>query len=84
MSMTCMEIHDRVSEHLTGELSGGDAAEFDQHTQACGECASFVSATRVTLQLSRSAVQRLDDPRPEDVPESLVRAILAAGSHCQA
>jgi hypothetical protein len=37
----------------------------------------------VTLQLSRSAVTRLDDPGPEDVPESLVRAIIAAG-HCQA
>ncbi|MDB5299645.1 MAG: Anti-sigma factor [Phycisphaerales bacterium] len=83
MNMTCLEIQDRMVEYLSGELNVAEGSEFDRHLEACGACASHVGASRVTLQLSRSAVQRLDDPRPEDVPESLVRAIIAAG-HCQA
>ena len=78
MCMTCREVKDFLVEYLTGTLPALELSEFRTHLAACPECGQFVCASRDLLRLSRYAVRNLNDPRPEDVPEALLRDIIAA------
>jgi anti-sigma factor RsiW len=64
-------------DYLTGERSASERAVFDEHIEECPDCKSYLAAYRETVRLSKAACQDGDDV-PGDVPEDLVRAILAA------
>ena len=41
-------------------------------------CSRYLAAYRLTIEISKRAFEELDQPVPDDVPEDLVKAILAA------
>ena len=49
--------------------------EFERHLSVCPSCVAYLETYERTIALARTSS---DEPVPEDVPESLVRAILAA------
>ncbi len=75
--MNCREFIDFLIDYTTGELADTQRAEFDAHMRVCPDCVAYLENYRATVRLSRDAV-RGDEPLPADVPEELVRAILAA------
>ena len=76
--MNCREFSDFLMAYLDGELERREAEVFRAHMEACPACVDYLDTYRQTVELGRDLCQAADDALPEDVPESLVRAILAA------
>ena len=76
--MTCRELVDFLAAYLDGELSEDVRLRFDEHLAACPECSVYLETYRETVKLAKGAFQAPADPLPADVPERLVKAILAA------
>lgn len=49
--------------------------EFERHLAVCASCINYLKTYEQTVILAKASG---DDPVPEDVPESLIQAILAA------
>ena len=76
--MTCRELVAFLSAYLDGELAPAERTGFDAHLSGCPECLAYMNTYRATVTLGRAAFAQPGDPVPADVPEELVRAILAA------
>ena len=76
--MTCRELVEFLSAYLAGELAAGEQARFDGHLAECPDCVRYLRSYEETMALAKGAFAHPDDPVPADVPEELVRAILAA------
>jgi anti-sigma factor RsiW len=75
--LTCREFVAFLAEYLEGRLPDGQHARFNGHLARCPSCASYTRSYQETLRLGRSAFTP-EASLPGDVPEDLVRAILAA------
>ena len=74
--MTCREVTAVLNDYVSGELSPERTAEVEQHVATCADCANYLAAYRQTLLLTKHA---FDSETPSaDIPEALVKAILAA------
>jgi anti-sigma factor RsiW len=76
--MTCRELAEFLLAYVEGELPEEQRDEFDRHNFDCPPCKAYLKTYKETIALGRSICQDPDGPVPEDVPEELVRAILAA------
>jgi anti-sigma factor RsiW len=76
--VTCRDFVEFLSEYLSGELAVVERAEFEAHLSECPACVAYLDTYRKTVQLLKAAYAHPDDQVPEEVPEQLVRAILAA------
>jgi predicted anti-sigma-YlaC factor YlaD len=74
--MTCRELNDFLLDYLEGALAGPVRAEFDRHLGICPDCVCYLDDYREVVRLGATCTE--DDARAEDVPEALIRAILAA------
>jgi anti-sigma factor RsiW len=77
--MTCRELVEFLMDYLEGGLDAGVRQRFEGHLSACPSCETYLATYRETLRLGS---QLLCDPPeggvPDDVPDDLVAAILAA------
>ena len=62
--------------YLDDELPPGQRAEFDRHMATCPSCVDYLNTYEKTVGLAKACAA--NDPVPDDVPESLVQAILEA------
>lgn len=76
--MKCYELIAFVHRYLDGELSTSESSVFDQHLTVCPDCRAFLDSYQTTVQLETLAFAEPDAPVPEEVPETLVTAVLAA------
>ena len=76
--MTCREFADFMADYLAGELSMAAKAEFDHHLGLCVNCRKYLTGYEATVKLGRAAFEDDSSALPPDVPEPLVKAILAA------
>jgi anti-sigma factor RsiW len=78
----CREFIDFLMAYLDGELDPPTRALFEDHLQVCPACVAYLESYRATVELGREALRgaRGDEPVPTEVPEDLVRAVLAARS----
>jgi anti-sigma factor RsiW len=76
--MTCRELVDFLADYVAGDLPSTERAPFDAHLAACPECVAYLESYEATIKLGKSAFCDADDALPDDVPEGLMRAILAA------
>jgi anti-sigma factor RsiW len=75
--LTCREFVEFLATYLSGELSAGRLAVFNAHLATCPPCVSYAKTYAEAVRLGKAAA-RDDEPAPADVPEALIRAILAA------
>ena len=73
--LTCQQLIDFIMSYLDNELPLEARAEFDRHMAVCPSCVDYLKTYEKTVLLAKSCA---DDPVPDDVPESLVQAILEA------
>jgi anti-sigma factor (TIGR02949 family) len=73
--LTCQQLIDFIMSYLDGELPLEQRAEFDRHMSACPSCVDYLKTYEKTVALARTCSS---DTLPEEVPESLVQAILEA------
>ena len=74
-SLTCQQLIDFIMSYLDGELPAEQRAEFERHMSACPSCVDYLHTYEKTVSLVKTCA---NDSVPEDVPESLVQAILEA------
>jgi anti-sigma factor RsiW len=75
--MNCREFTEFLMAYLDGELPEDERSAFDYHLHGCQSCVNYMESYRATVELGRAACSE-DAAIPDDVPESLVQAILAA------
>jgi anti-sigma factor RsiW len=75
--VTCREFADFMMDYLSGELSSESRAEFDHHLSVCSNCRRYLASYRETVKLGKRAFEDDDADVPSQVPEDLVKAILA-------
>ena len=75
--LTCREFVEFLMAYLSGELPAGQRAVFEEHLGECPDCVAYLRTYRETVRIEKVACGCHDLP-PSDVPEELIRAILAA------
>ena len=76
--MTCREFADFLADYLAGDLRPETHAAFERHLSLCVNCVRYLDQYRQTIVLGRRAFEDATAPIPEEVPDDLVRAIIAA------
>jgi anti-sigma factor RsiW len=76
--VTCREFADFMMDYLSGELSSESRAEFDHHLSVCSNCRRYLASYRETVNLGKRAFEDDDANVPAELPDELVKAILAA------
>jgi anti-sigma factor RsiW len=79
--VTCREFADFIGDYLSGELDASVLASFERHLQVCVNCRRYLMGYEETVKLGKRAFDDDDALLPPQVPEDLVRAILAARPH---
>jgi anti-sigma factor RsiW len=78
LPVTCREFADFMMDYLSGELPSERRGHFEQHLSLCANCRRYLASYEETVKLEKRAFDDEDAAVPADVPEELVRAILAA------
>jgi anti-sigma factor (TIGR02949 family) len=74
-SLSCQQLIDFIMSYLDGELPAEQRAEFERHMSACPSCVDYLHTYEKTVSLVKTCT---NDAVPDEVPESLVQAILEA------
>ena len=80
MHVTCREFADFMADYLSSELPQDARQQFDGHLGLCVNCQRYLTSYRETVALGKRAFDDDDAALPAEVPEDLVKAILAARS----
>ncbi len=76
--MTCVEFEDFLIDYMEGDLPAKQRRIFEIHIKICRECREYLAAYRRTIEIAGRAYEGDAAPLPDEVPEDLVQAILAA------
>jgi anti-sigma factor RsiW len=77
LMISCRELDDFLVDYLEDRLPERQRHKFEWHLRLCSDCRRYMEAYKQTIALSRAAFSEPDAPVPEDVPEDLVKTILA-------
>jgi anti-sigma factor RsiW len=75
--MTCRELVDFLMDYLDGQLSEPVRMCFEEHLGECPDCVAYLATYQETIRLGKEACTPGNDALPPNVPEDLVRAVLA-------
>lgn len=75
--MTCRDFVEFLMSYIDGELEEDPLRVFEDHMRLCPPCGVYLGTYRETIRLGKFACKEVDGI-PEDVPEALIQAILAA------
>ncbi len=78
--MTCREFVDVLDDYLSGSLPAPVRVKFERHLADCPDCPAYLESYRRTVRLAKAAWGDPGGPVPADVPDELLRAVLAAYS----
>lgn len=81
--MTCREFAEFLADYLSGDLAGPERTIFEAHLRECRDCSTYLESYEQAVRLGKASSREPDEPVPDDVPEELVRAILATRSRLQ-
>ncbi len=76
--MTCRELIDFLHDYVSDELPPVERGRLEAHLAECPECVAYLETYKATIAFEKLAFCGPDDPVPDEVPDALVRAILAA------
>lgn len=73
--ITCRQLIDFIASYRENELTPFQRAEFERHLAMCPSCVAYLKTYDQTVMLAKASAA---EPPPDDVPESLLKAILEA------
>ena len=76
--MTCQDFVEFISSYLEGDGETSQQAVFRAHIELCPPCLAYLDTYKQTIALGQAVCREPGGPIPEDVPEELVQAVLAA------
>ncbi|MGI9349984.1 MAG: anti-sigma factor family protein [Rhizobiaceae bacterium] len=77
LMMTCVEFEDFIIDYLDDNLPARQKRLFDLHMKVCRECREYLKAYRLSIYLARSSIAQHSKNVLEDVPEDLLKAVVA-------
>lgn len=86
--MTCRDLIGFIMEYAEGCLSEAQLREFEKHLSLCPSCVNYLNSYLQTIRLGKAACRAfcepVDQPAAGKVPDSLLKAILAARARGEA
>lgn len=77
--MRCRDFVDFLMDYLEDDLDRDVRRTFERHMGDCPDCEIYLETYRETIRLGKACLcDSPDDPVPEEAPDDLVQAILAA------
>ena len=78
LMLSCVEFEEFILDYLEGSLSAKQRAVFKMHLFICKDCQRYLAAYERSVAMGKAVFKGPHATVPEDVPEDLVQAILAA------
>jgi anti-sigma factor RsiW len=78
--LTCRDFIEFLMDYLDGSLPADQWSRFEAHIEDCPSCVDYLESYRATSILSAEALLESSAELSDEVPEELVRAVLAARS----
>ena len=78
LMITCEQFEDFILAYLEDDLPKRQKMLFEIHLKMCRECREYLEAYRTSVELAKDAYTPDDAALPDEVPEDLVKAVLAA------
>ncbi len=78
LMMSCREFETFIADYFEGTLSPRQKFEFELHLKVCRECRDYLAAYEAARKVTTSTLQDEHVAALSDVPEDLVKAVLAA------
>jgi anti-sigma factor RsiW len=75
--VTCRKFADFMMDYLSDELSSESRGQFEHHLSLCANCRKYLRSYEETVTLEKRAFDDVGAALPAEVPEELVKAILA-------
>ena len=76
--MTCRECSEFLADYLSDDLPPEVRRIFERHLTLCPNCVTYLDQYRAVIDASRAACAGDQGTVEIDIPDDLVRAILAA------
>jgi anti-sigma factor RsiW len=76
--MNCREFVEFLMDYLDGLPSEPERRTFEDHLAECPDCVAYLETYQEAIRIGKEAYSAGEDPIAPDVPENLVRAVLAA------
>jgi anti-sigma factor RsiW len=76
--VNCREFVEFMMNYLDGELEPDSRTVFDQHLEGCSCCVAYMESYKKAIEMGRCACKDEEGPVPDDAPDELIRAIMAA------
>ncbi len=77
LMITCEAFEDFILAYLEGDLTTRQKFMFEMHLKLCRECRDYLKAYKAALDLAKASGAE-ENALPEEVPEDLVAAVMAA------
>jgi anti-sigma factor RsiW len=75
----CLDVFERLSEYLDGELTPADCRHLEEHISDCAPCVKFLDSLKATVTASNGyRASKEAAPIPDDVKQKLQAAWRAA------
>jgi anti-sigma factor RsiW len=75
--MNCRKCRGFLAHYVLGSISTDAYGEIEAHLVLCPLCREEVRELKQVCRTARTWVRRAPEPRPDDVPHSLLRAVMA-------
>ena len=76
--MKCLELAEFLFEYVSGDLPTERREHFEFHLSKCTNCHEYLVQYQMTIKVGKIACGEMSDELPVDIPEELVKAVLAA------
>ncbi len=76
--ISCKDFVDFIMAYLDSDLSESERSAFEEHIEMCPPCVNYLRNYQQTVELGASLCRDPEGPVPDQVPEGLVNAVLAA------
>ncbi len=76
--LTCKEFIEFLDDYVADSLAPEVRAEFERHLEICPPCVDYLNTYTTTIRLSQAGAALDAEKLPANVPDELIRAVLAA------
>ena len=76
--MKCRELANFLMDYVSGDLPQESRVHFEFHLSKCKNCHEYLVQYEITIKAGRIACDELSDELPQNIPDDLVKAVLAA------
>lgn len=76
--MKCRELAEFLFEYVSGDLPTERREHFEFHLTKCRNCHAYLVQYQMVIKAGKIACGEASDELPSDIPEELVKAVLAA------